>query len=515
MKKTFFDFVEEQNEYRNNLKVFEAFKSEKIDDIIDIVNKILSKHIKDKLIPLIGYVETIIGNKRCMSKQYLVIGKKPEDTRFFQLNWLIEKKSSEVYSIDFFKNADVYWYGKGKADLTIKTLGSSIVYLIPIIYTVINTGDYNLSNTEVKSIGNSVLGNDYLKECLLKIDDIQYSIITKIKESHAEQVFSLMEYQSPSERINTLKDNKDKLDDEYQKLMSISDNDELKDIKVAVGDKSIVSIVQTPEETTIQNEIDKKRKDPEQVFREMKHYINMVIKGMQNSLIICGAPGVGKTYNVLEQLKNAGYKQGQNLNIIKGSCTAAALYVELYNYKAKGNITLIDDADKIVRPDKANVDATNVLKAALDTTSDKEGRYITWKIKGKNPDGTPKEFHYNGGIIIITNYRAGMLDTALRNRAFIQDMNFTVEELLEIIESKMKFIDPDNLSPAAKHKAYNFLQKLADNKINMEISLRTFASCARLYQSMDDLNDGMSEEDIESMIMEQMRNLSARGGEKY
>ena len=91
-------------------------------------------------------------------------------------------------------------------------------------------------------------------------------------------------------------------------------------------------------------EIDKKRKDPEQVFREMKHYINMVIKGMQNSLIICGAPGVGKTYNVKQQLKAAGYHEGHNLCTIKGKCTPRVLYMTLMEYKSKGDIVLIDDA---------------------------------------------------------------------------------------------------------------------------------------------------------------------------
>ena len=39
----------------------------------------------------------------------------------------------------------------------------------------------------------------------------------------------------------------------------------------------------------------------------------MVMQGIQPSLIICGAPGVGKTYKVKKQLKAGGYELGKNL----------------------------------------------------------------------------------------------------------------------------------------------------------------------------------------------------------
>ena len=48
MKKTFLDFVEEQNNYREGLKVFESFKTSDIDKVIELINKVLAKHIKDK-----------------------------------------------------------------------------------------------------------------------------------------------------------------------------------------------------------------------------------------------------------------------------------------------------------------------------------------------------------------------------------------------------------------------------------------------------------------------------------
>ena len=74
----------------------------------------------------------------------------------------------------------------------------------------------------------------------------------------------------------------------------------------------------------------------------MRKYVNMVIKGINPSVILCGAPGTGKTYNVKQQLKAAGYREGVNMYTIKGRCSARQLYMALYQYRAKGNIVVID-----------------------------------------------------------------------------------------------------------------------------------------------------------------------------
>jgi hypothetical protein len=268
----------------------------------------------------------------------------------------------------------------------------------------------------------------------------------------------------------------------------------------------------------VENEIVSKKKDPEQVFKEMSKYIELVIKGIQTSVIICGAPGVGKTYKVRKQLKEAGYKEGENMYTYKGKGTPRALYLTLYNYRKKGDIVVIDDADALVGP-KAPEDSINILKAALDSTSDEEGRLVNYGIATKLTDdeGNPvqKKFYYNGGIIVITNYNVGQLDSALRGRSFIQDINFTIEETLGIIKRLMPDIEPDKYSKESKMKAYNFLEELSkDKNYQMNISVRIFCLCAKLFESCshdDDFND----EDVKSMIIEQMKNQSAEGGKKY
>ena len=112
---------------------------------------------------------------------------------------------------------------------------------------------------------------------------------------------------------------------------------------------------------------------------EISLYGKMV--SLRPSVVLCGAPGVGKTYNVKKQLKAAGYNEGHNLCTIKGKCTPRVLYMTLMDYKDKNDIVLIDDADGLVGPG-APEDCINILKAALDSTFSNfaPGAFLTRKL---------------------------------------------------------------------------------------------------------------------------------------
>ena len=106
MKQSFLDFVAARKANAENVKSLnEAFKEEDMDKALDLISKVLSKHI-DGLIPIEGYVDVECGSKKCTAKQFLVLDKKdPYHSSAFQFNWLNSAKSSEVYSIDFFKDS--------------------------------------------------------------------------------------------------------------------------------------------------------------------------------------------------------------------------------------------------------------------------------------------------------------------------------------------------------------------------------------------------------------------------
>ena len=70
------------------------------------------------------------------------------------------------------------------------------------------------------------------------------------------------------------------------------------------------------------------------------------------------------------------------------------------------------------------------------------------------------------------------------------------------------------LTAKSKRKALDYLKELAESGAEMEISIRTFNTCARLFAVCEDDPD-MSDDDVKSMIKEQMRNQSLRGGQKF
>ena len=75
-------------------------------------------------------------------------------------------------------------------------------------------------------------------------------------------------------------------------------------------------------------------------------------------------------------------------------------------------------------------------------------------------------------------------------------------------------IGDDMVDSMSKNKALDYLKELAHSGADMEISIRTFNTCARLFAVCENDPD-MSDEDVESMIKEQMKNQSLRGGQKF
>lgn len=528
--RTFLEFLNT----RKTAVINEAFLEKDIDKAVEKINEILMKHINN-LTALVGYATTSIGDDTFYSKQYIVIHS-PENVDMFQLNWKRDVKTAEVYSIDFFDNIDLVCRGRAKAKLTINTLGSSIVYFLPIIWTLANSGDYNMSEKEAITLGRSVFKGSNVKESLYRVGALEYHVIENISKNVINDTFMLeaidpevkafkrkkaaQKQSAYDDRAEIGMDAYKKIKDEYIEVRDAiaGGASTMKELKLAITrNQNVIQEIDRELEEKFNKEKEE-HEDPEQVFRRMEQYLKMIIRGTVPSLIVCGAPGVGKTYRVTKQLKAAGYHEGHNLCTIKGKCSPRVLYTTLYNYQDKGDIVVIDDADSLVGP-KAPEDCINILKGALDSTNTDEGRLITYGVAGKllDDDGepVPKRFYYRGNVIILTNWNAGSLDTALRGRSYIQDIHFTVEDVMLIIKKLMPDIEPAKLSMKAKIRAFDYLKELADDtSVDMEISMRTFVLCSQMYQSQE--RDSNCDDDlIRSMIKEQMKQQASRNKNKY
>ena len=549
---SFLDFVnkktllEESSQWMN-----EAFKEKDYNKSKKTILNILKKEITIGHVWSLGIYDLKVDGNDCSTLIYMVSNKEVNKIALiFGINFLKSGQSMVPYSTIFFDEEHTAQFllndsgtkamSSVKSQLEIKMMGASIVYYIPVIASVINSGKFDISSEEAVKLGRKVY--DTKNECVswdMYFGAQKYHIYEGISEDKVIEKYHLNlghKYKKIGESYQWINETEleDRKKEVYDQMKTNTDPDlgkalykeyrqilnaikggatSLDDLECSV--KKNVSVSSSiPGAAEVQKKIEIAKSDPKTAFKEMQMYVKMVIKGIQPAVILCGAPGVGKTYRIMQQLKAAGYTMTGD-NVIKGKCSPRQLYLTLYNNKSKGDIVVIDDADSLVGP-KAPEDSINILKAALDSTADDEGRLVSYKISGelKDDEGTPvPKSHYNKcGVIVITNYNVGQIDTALRNRAFTQSLEFSVKDLLGIVRDLMPNIEPEHLSMSSKAKAMNFLEKLVEDKEPIEVSIRSFITCSRIYENAED------EEELklcEKMIREQMKNQSLRGGRKY
>ena len=545
---SFLDFVKHKDMMNENVQwMNEAFKASQFGKAKGLLLTLFKKEITKGFVGYLGIYDLKVDGNDCQSSVYYVMDKSHTNVAAFAINFLQSGESMVPYSVAIFgkDNADKFLWGRDsnalfKANLEIKMMGASIVYYIPVIANVINSGKFDISSEEAVKLGRKVY--DTKNECVswdMYFGAQKYHIYEGISEDKVIEKFHLNlghKYKKVGDTYQWINETEleDRKKEVYAKMKTNTDPDigkalykeyrqilnaikggatSLEDLECSV--KKNVSVSSTiAGAAEVEKKIETAKSDPKTAFKEMQMYVKMVIKGIQPAVILCGAPGIGKTFRVKQQLKAAGYTMTAD-NTVKGKCTPRQLYLTLYNNKGKGDIVLVDDADSLVGP-KAPEDCINILKAALDSTADDEGRLVSYKVSGelKDDEGVPvPKSHYNKcGMIVITNYSVGQIDTALRNRAFTQSLDFSTKDLLQIIRDIMPNIESNRLSMTSKAKAMNYLEKLVEEGKPIEVSCRSFITCARIYENEEEDDDlGLAEK----MIAEQMRNQSLRGGKKF
>lgn len=535
----FLDFINKKNTLdANKSKFFESYKASDTDKVIKLIDKIIRKHVSANILMIKSPDETIIDGQRYLTYTWGAwTGEATSIKKFTMLllNYKMSETSGNVYSVSFM-NGQEWWNAqvgkKAKTPLTIYSMGTSIIYMLPLIYKVLNTGDFNVDKSDVEKYSNQIF-----KEALTykwHFNALTYDIYENLSDENISDMYRVSQMideavdkdvklfradlkQKVNNAYNDWKSDKTKekreirrqLEQEYQTLLNAirGGATTMEDIKVALK-RNLNIEIDIPESVKEAEKKVETYKDPKQQFKEMAVYVNGVIKGIQPGVILCGAPGIGKTYKVMQHLKAAGKRLGQNLEVFKGKASMRELYKSMYEYQNAGDIILIDDADSLVGKN-APEDCINLLKAALDSTSDDEGRYVTYKIAGRltDDDGTPipKAFHYRGGIIVITNYTIDKLDKAFRGRVFTQTLRFSNEQVLGLIKELVPTMDSAHLSMKSKMKAFDYIANLVAAKAKIDISIRMFVTCSKLYENQVSMGD-VTDDDVKSMIKEQLEN---------
>ena len=266
---------------------------------------------------------------------------------------------------------------------------------------------------------------------------------------------------------------------------------------VQVGTKQLQKIINEPKAHP--NEL----KDPQSMFRIMRDLTTVVARGIRNSLVVYGGPGIGKTFEIMDQIKKEGLVKDQDFKVIKGRITPMALYTTLFMWR-DGKLLVFDDTDSVW----GDKDAGNILKAALDSY---EERSISWFAQGRtvnvsrrtkeereefnkrvdqmiddDPEDRniklPSEFDFNSRIIFISNLKERDFDSAVLNRSSKIDMTMTREQMFVRMEALLDFLGSTETSREKKLEILDFLKEKSKGSEELP-SMRTFVAAEGLARS--------------------------------
>jgi hypothetical protein len=230
-----------------------------------------------------------------------------------------------------------------------------------------------------------------------------------------------------------------------------------------------------------------------------------VAHGEFSSLVVSGAPGIGKTYTATQVLRSISHdvamagdpnnilRDGSIVEEISGKTSAIGMFQTLYYNRQPGRVVLFDDCDSVFD----DADGLNVLKAAL---SDNKTRRVSWNTESrvlKDAD-IPRTFDFEGSVIFITNIdwtnlrpndsRRPHLE-AVMNRAMyvdltIHDARSKLIHIETIARGPNGMLQKYGLTEAAADQVWNFfVENYAHFNRRGNATLRTIKKICVLYRS--------------------------------
>lgn len=222
---------------------------------------------------------------------------------------------------------------------------------------------------------------------------------------------------------------------------------------------------------------------------EMLHKLAQgATKSAIRSLVVTGAPGIGKTYTVESVLSNT---PNLKFDIVKGSLSAVNLYKLGYHNRKPGNVVVLDDADGIF----ADEDALNLLKAMCDSSATRRVSWMKESATLKDED-IPNSYEFQGSFIFISNidfqkyvdmggnkYVAHF--NALMSRSLYLDLKLHDRQAISLwvkhVATAGKLFQREGLSDKVGSEILEFMMTRRDEL--RELSLRTLTKACALAKS--------------------------------
>jgi hypothetical protein len=212
------------------------------------------------------------------------------------------------------------------------------------------------------------------------------------------------------------------------------------------------------------------------MFDGLVQYIEHIIDGRANALIICGPPGMSKTYTLRRTFHFKGLLPKRQYVIEKGATLGLpGTFALLYRHRNK--ILVLDDFDTPLQ----NPDTINLLKSVTDTyekrivSLPREKMIQTYGDGGPPESGLPEKFEFKGQVIIITNLNKRDIDYALLSRAPAYEVKFDSKQILISLDNLYKFVNP-KVDNKIKEEVFNYIKLLYRNDPSINVTFRGFKS---------------------------------------
>ena len=251
------------------------------------------------------------------------------------------------------------------------------------------------------------------------------------------------------------------------------------------ADLEIEGVVAAPVVVESDKELDARIRE---TYVTLDKLVAAVADNKVNSLIVAGAPGLGKSYEVnriLIQINSGDYGYVFHRGYIK----ATHLFRLLWENRAAGQTVVLDDVDSIF----ADETALNILKAALEL---KETRMVSWgsekQFTDQDGEEIPRYFDYQGNVIFLTNLNFSELAagnnknsahlSALESRSLVLDLKIkTKREVMAKIKLTVRdgMLRSKGLTEPEENELLAFMDEHLDKM--KEISLRSMEKLAALF----------------------------------
>jgi hypothetical protein len=198
-------------------------------------------------------------------------------------------------------------------------------------------------------------------------------------------------------------------------------------------------------------------------YNSLRKIVKTIVNAEKvHSMILIGAPGLGKSFQVTQELLHL----GAEFEIIQGNITPVQLYNKLYAYREKTMV--FDDTLPMLK----NKHILSLLYAAMWTAEGKD-RKIEWQSTSSKVER--ESFLFSGKIIFILNEvsRDGMEIRTLMSRCLTYELNFDYRERMEIIYTLAKLIAKSPEEAAENLRLAEWLEQNT-NEATEDLSLRSF-----------------------------------------